>query len=298
LRTVTAIDAAPGGEAFGSSPAGLVTMRNVLPDWAVRLLVGTLLLPAFLTALDGFFRVRRRGLAVGPWFAWLAAVGLPVLLAWAWVRALGLTSALDVPDAPVLPLQALERSGVLALASVALVLALGWFGIRPLILARAGRRGSPAAGSLAGAMGAVLCVLAAIVWAANPYAAALLLPATHLWLFASAPQTRLSGWAGVAAVVIGLLPFALLAVAYGQALALNPLELAWMTLLGAASGQLSVAAAFVAATVLACAVAVVVIMRTRRRAAADVGPEPLRTRGPVTYAGPGSLGGTESALRR
>jgi hypothetical protein len=99
-------------------------------------------------------------------------------------------------------------------------------------------------------------------------------------------------------VVIGLLPFALLAVAYGQALALNPLELAWMTLLGAASGQLSVAAAFVAATVLACAVAVVVIMRTRRRAAADVGPEPLRTRGPVTYAGPGSLGGTESALRR
>jgi hypothetical protein len=27
-------------------------------------------------------------------------------------------------------------------------------------------------------------------------------------------------------------------------------------------------------------------------------PEPLRTRGPVTYAGPGSLGGTESALRR
>ena len=32
--------------------------------------------------------------------------------------------------------------------------------------------------------------------------------------------------------------------------------------------------------------------------AAEVGPEPLRTRGPVTYAGPGSLGGTESALRR
>ena len=51
------------------SPAartGIVTMRNVLPDWAVRLLVGTLLLPALLTALDGFFRVRRRRLAVAP----------------------------------------------------------------------------------------------------------------------------------------------------------------------------------------------------------------------------------------
>jgi hypothetical protein len=31
---------------------------------------------------------------------------------------------------------------------------------------------------------------------------------------------------------------------------------------------------------------------------ADVEPQPLRTRGPITYAGPGSLGGTESALRR
>jgi hypothetical protein len=151
---------------------------------------------------------------------------------------------------------------------------------------------------LAGALGAVLCVLAAVVWAANPYAAALLLPATHLWLFAAAPQTRLRGWAGVAAVVAGLLPFALLALAYGQALALNPLELAWIALLATASGQLSFAAAVVAATVLACAAALVAIMRTRQRAAAEVGPEPVRTRGPVTYAGPGSLGGTESALRR
>jgi hypothetical protein len=198
----------------------------------------------------------------------------------------------------VLPLPAVERSGAVALLSVALVLALGWFGVRPLILARVRGRGSPAAGALAGAMGAVLCVLAAVVWAANPYAAALLLPAAHLWLFAAAPQTRLRGWLGVAAVVAGLLPFALLALAYAQALALNPLELAWISVLGAASGQLSFAAAFVAAAVLACVAALITIMRTRRRAAAEIDPEPLRTRGPVTYAGPGSLGGTESALRR
>ena len=298
LRTVTAIDAAPAEQAFAGGAQGIVTMRNVLPDWAVRLLVGTLLLPAFLTALDGFFRVRRRRLAVAPWFAWLAVAGAPILLAWGWTRALGLTSALEVTEAPVLPLPGLERSGALALASVALVLALGWFGVRPLVLARTGQRGSPAGGGLAGAMGAVLCVLAAVVWAANPYAAALLLPAAHLWLFAAAPQTRLRGWAGAAAVAAGLLPFALLALAYCQALALNPLELAWMALLSTASGQLSFAVAVVAATVVACAAAVVRIMRTRQRAAAEVGPEPLRTRGPVTYAGPGSLGGTESALRR
>jgi hypothetical protein len=136
------------------------------------------------------------------------------------------------------------------------------------------------------------------VWVANPYTAALLLPAAHLWLFAAAPQTRLVGWWGVAAIVAGLLPFAVIALYYMRALALDPLELAWMMLLSAASGQLSAVVAVVAATLLACLAALLAVMRTRRRVEANVGPEPLRTRGPATYAGPGSLGGTESALRR
>ena len=46
-------------------------MRNVLPDWAVRLLVGTLLLPALLAALDALFRARRRRLPVGRWAGWI-----------------------------------------------------------------------------------------------------------------------------------------------------------------------------------------------------------------------------------
>jgi hypothetical protein len=185
-----------------------------------------------------------------------------------------------------------------ALGSIAFVLVLGWFGIRPLVLARSGERGSPAAGSLAATAGAVLCVIAAVVWAANPYAAALLLPAAHLWLFAAAPQTRLVGWWGVAAIVAGLLPFLIVVVYYLRALGLDPLELAWMALLSAASGQLSGWVALVAGTVLACLAALIAVMRTRRKVAANVEPEPLRTRGPATYAGPGSLGGTESALKR
>ena len=302
LRAVTAIDAAEGdvegAAAFADSPAGIVTMRNVLPDWAVRLLVGTLLLPAFLTALDGFFRVRRRHLPVKPWLVWLGASALPVLLAWLWARALGLAGLLEPPDAPVLPLPAIERSGGVALGSVVLVALLAWFGLRPLLLSRVGARGSPVAGSLAASAGAVLCVLAALVWLFNPYAAALLLPAAHVWLFAAAPQTRLRGWWGVAAVVAGLLPYALVAVYYMRALALDPLELAWMVLLSAASGQLSLAVAIVAGGLLACLAALILVMRTRRRVTAKAEPEPLRTRGPASYAGPGSLGGTESALRR
>ena len=305
LRAVSAIDAAGAAveegtsePAFAGEPKGIVTLRNVLPDWAVRLLVGTLLLPALLTALDGFFRVRRRRLAVGPWLAWLGATGLPVVLAWLWARALGVTGALEPPDATVLPLPALERAGWVALASTAVVLALGWFGVRALVLARAGRRTSPASGGLAAASGAVLCTLTALVWVINPYTAALLLPAAHLWLFAAAPGTRLRGWAGGAAVAAGLAPFAFAALYYAVALALDPLELAWMALLSAASGQLSLVVAVIAATLLACLASLLAIMRTRRRAEARSEPEPLRTRGPATYAGPGSLGGTESALRR
>jgi hypothetical protein len=242
--------------------------------------------------------VRRRRLPVRPWLIWLAASGLPVLLAWAWARALGITGALDPPEAPVLPLPPIERSGGVALGSVVLVALLAWFGLRPLLLSRVGARGSPVAGSLAASAGAVLCVLAALVWLFNPYAAALLLPAAHVWLFAAAPQTRLRGWWGVAAVVAGLLPYALVAVYYMRALALDPLELAWMMLLSAASGQLSLAVAIVAAGLLACLAALILVMRTRRHVTARAEPEPLRTRGPASYAGPGSLGGTESALRR
>jgi hypothetical protein len=83
-----------------------------------------------------------------------------------------------------------------------------------------------------------------------------------------------------------------------RALSLNPLELAWMMLLSAASGELSAAVAVVAAGLLACLAALLAVMRTRKRVASRAEPEPLRTRGPASYAGPGSLGGTESALRR
>jgi len=111
LRAVTAIDEAGSidpdraarSPAFSSGPEGIVTMRNVLPDWAVRMLVGTLLLPALLAAVDGWFRARRRRLPVGRWAAWVVAAAVPVLLAWLWLRLLGLTSAIDVPALPWTP---------------------------------------------------------------------------------------------------------------------------------------------------------------------------------------------------
>jgi hypothetical protein len=307
LRAVTAIDEAgpvdpdraARSPAFSAGPEGIVTMRNVLPDWAVRMLVGTLLLPALLAALDGFFRARRRHLRVGRWAAWVAACALPALLAWLWLRLLGLTGALHVPAAPVEPdLYPLGTSGIVALASTAIVAAVGWFGVRPLLVARIAPGGSPAAGGLAAATGLVVNGLAALTWLFNPYAAALLLPAAHLWLLAAAPGSRLRGpWAALP-VALGVAPPLLALLHYATALDLNPLSLTWLIALATADGHIGIGAAVVTSLWLGCLAGLLIVLRVRRRVEAAAEPERPRTRGPAGYAGPGSLGGTESALRR
>ena len=133
LRSVIAVDEAGrparGGESeppFAGEPDGVVTLRNVLPGWSVRLMVLCLLLPALLAALDAFFRARRHKLRTGAWFAWALAGGAAIPLAWAWLRLLGIAGAIPAPRGPVLPAQlALSSSEAAALASVVLALAGG-----------------------------------------------------------------------------------------------------------------------------------------------------------------------------
>jgi hypothetical protein len=303
LRALAAMDAARvrGGDrsVLRDGPAGVVAFRNVLPDWATRMLVGTLLLPALLTALDAFFRARRRRLAVGPWALWLAAAAAPLVAAWAWARLLGLTGALHAPPALV-PLGAVPvRAGdAVAIVSVVLVAALAWLGLRPLVRAGRARRGHPVAGGLDATAGLVLALAATVAWVVNPYLAALMLPAAHAWLFAGAPDGRLPFPLAAAAVPAGLLAPALVLIYAVRAFAAGPVGLPWLLLLGTASGHVSVLTLALAAALLAALVAVIRILTARRRMAATAPPEPVRTRGPMSYAGPGSLGGTESALRR
>jgi hypothetical protein len=275
-------------------------MRNVLPDWAVRLLVGALLLPALLAAVDAFARARRRRAPVGPWARWLAIAAVPVLAAWLWAWLLGFSGALPAPDGPVLPgAFPLRTGGALALASLIPVGAGAWWAVRALPGTSA-PPGGAAAGGLAAATGLLTCGLAAAAWVVNPHAAALLLPAAHLWLFVAAPGSRLRGPWAVAAVAAGLLLPALLVLYVGLALGLGPLGLAWTALLAAAGGA-GLWSAVLLAGLSASLAGVVCILLARRRAQRVAGvpetPE-IRTRGPLSYAGPGSLGGTESALRR
>jgi hypothetical protein len=293
LRAVSAIDAAAPRDApaFRGAPRGIVTLRNVLPDWAVRLVVGTALLPALLVALDAFFRARRRRVAVVPALRWLAVAALPAPVAWVWLWLLGLAGLLAVADGPVLPrLYPLGTAGGVAMASACLAAAVAWFAAR-LLAGRA--RGAP--DGLAVATGLAICGLAAIVWVPNPYAAALLAPAAHLWLFAA------GGWRGRPAAVAALagLALPLVAIVYlGLALGLGPLDLAWGSALAAAGGAGLATTLVLAVYAAALAGLLRVLLARRRTARATEDGGAIKTRGPLSYAGPGSLGGTESALRR
>jgi len=136
------------------------------------------------------------------------------------------------------------------------------------------------------------------VWVANPYAAALLLPAAHLWLFLGAPQTRLRGAAGWLALAVGLVAPLVVAIYGMRALGTGPLELARMWLVATAGGHVSAWSAVAAGALLGAFALLVRVLRARRHVERDAPAPRPQTRGPSGYAGPGSLGGTESALRR
>jgi hypothetical protein len=100
-------------------------------------------------------------------------------------------------------------------------------------------------------------------------------------------------------MLLGGLVLPVLAVlVYALVFASGPLGLAWLLMLGVAVGHVSAPTLLVTTGLVAALAAVVRILAVRRRIASAAPPDPIRTRGPVSYAGPGSLGGTESALRR
>jgi hypothetical protein len=303
LRAVIALDpkVSHAGEAapFAGEPSGIVTVRRLLPDWSIRLLVGTLLLPPLLTAFDAFFGARRRHLPVARWLGWVGAAAVPFLLTWLWLRLLGLTGVLDAPLGPVLPAELPLRGWrILALASAPLVLALAWVGVRGRLVARLGLPASVSAGGAAAALGLVVSGLAALVWLTNPFAAALLVGAAHCWLFATAPGTDTAIRTRILLVLAGLVLPPVMVLHYALALGLGPLGMAWLGVLVTAGGHVSPLAALFLSVLAGSFIGVVAVVRTRRRVVRDAGPEPIRTRGPIGYAGPGSLGGTESALKR
>jgi Peptidase family M28 len=298
LRALIALDSGP---AVAEPPSrDVVTLRKVLPAWAVRLLIGTLLLAPLLVAVDGFARARRRRHPVTPWLGWIGAAAAPFALAAALVTVLGLTGLLNAaPPAPVpagtIPVDAAARGGLIGtgLLFVAAIAA------RPLLLRALGghkRLEGPGAGA---ALLVAWSLLAVLLWVVNPFAAGFLVPAAHLWLLVAAPGVRLRRSVALALVALSLAPFAIAALILAGQYGYGPLDFAWALVLAVAGAHIGPVAWLFWSLAAGCAIAAVVLAwRTPKPPPADRSEPQITVRGPVSYAGPGSLGGTESALRR
>jgi hypothetical protein len=285
-------------------PLAYVTVANkLLPAWAIALVGLALILPALVASIDSFARARRRREPVGRFARWVLAAVLAVVAGLVLAKLMVVAGIVaDPPESPVAPeFRPLHGGDIVVLGVVAAAMVLVWLLSRPLVLGRGARRldiGSPGAGC---ALALVLSLLTFAVWLINPFAALMLVPALHLWLIAAIADVPERGPITPALVAIGLLPLVIVVLFYMSKLSLNPLEGLWYVFLLVTSGSVGIAAAvfscaFVA--VFGCLLSILV-SRARRPPVARVDePERPAVFGPGGYAGPGSLGGTESALRR
>jgi len=298
LRTVSALDGR--GLPPAERPATyLLGPRQVIPGWSVALLGVALLLPALVTVADGFARVGRRRGGVGAWVGWTLAGALPFALAVVLLRLLdlvGLVPGMSAAAAPVA--EPLTAWGIVLLVVLAILIAIGWlFGRRVVVrrLPRLDRPSDPGAGA---AVALLTCLGGLGVWALDPFTALFFLPAVHLWsaaAVAARPRT------GLLLAMGGLVLPLTAAIFYLSRLALDPLGGLWYGVLLVAGGQASLLASLLACVLVGAFLSLLAVLAARAGQEA-VTPPPGgrdgRLRGPVTYAGPGSLGGTGSALRR
>jgi len=302
LRTVFAIDQTPEPPERG--PTTYVTVANkLLPGWAIGLLAMALILPALVASIDAFARARRRRERVGGFGRWVLGGVLAVVAGLVLAKLMELAGIVAAPpQSPVAPeLRPVHGGDVAVMAVVAATVALGWWVARRMTLGRGERRLDLAAPGAGCAIALVLSVLTFAIWFVNPYAALMLVPALHLWLIASIGRVPDRGAAAPALVLVGLLPLAAVVLYYMSRLSLNPVEGLWYVFLLVTGGTIGVAAALFACVFLGLFGSLVSILVARARRPPMAKPEePARPAvfGPGGYAGPGALGGTESALRR
>jgi len=300
LQALTALDA---GSSVPVPSSYLGFSGKSIPSWAVRLLVLALILPVLIVAVDALARARRRGHSIVGWIAWVLSAAVPFGLAALLVlaaREVGLIGA--APPAP-LGGSAVSVTGgeIVFLVVLAALVVAGLVWVRPLLIAlfgvRSGHSDEPYGDGAAAALQLVLCVVSLVVWLANPFAAVLLVPALHLWMWIVVPDLRLPAPLVAVLLVAGFVLPVVIALSYALTLGLGPLQLAWSWVLLLAGGAVGLASALEWSVVLGCAFSVIAIVW---RAARQPQPEeaPVTIRGPLSYAGPGSLGGTKSALRR
>jgi Peptidase family M28 len=314
---LSAVYALDGGPSVGGAGGMEFQIRHrSIPGWALRLVASALLLPALAALGDGFARARRRREPVGRWVAWTLACAAPFLLCALFVVALGRVGAIPAPRPPVSP-EALPFDGAVpeAAAAAALVLLLGC-SARPSLMRRLRLPRLPDdSDAAATAPPLVLGALAAVVWLFAPMTSLLLVVALHAWLLFASPLRPPSGRRGrpslgaVALAAVGAAPLAAFAAVYAGRLGLGWGGAAHTALLLLAGGRIGIVGAVLWSIGFGSLAAVLAVAHAAPAPApAGAGPgrpdgggagaaERITIRGPSSYAGPGSLGGTESALR-
>jgi hypothetical protein len=301
LSTISALQSGPDIPA----PSAYVLFDNdVVPGWAISLFVLALVIPVLLTTIDGIARAKRRGYHVWRWLLVVLAAAAPFALAVVIVLGARLIGLFGVaPPGPLGPgAVPLHAGGIALMIIVGLIIFGSLLVLAPVAIRFAGgpARTRDREGTVSGAMLAVLlamCLITIAIWLANPFAAALLVPALHLWLIALLPDVRVPVPIRITLLLLGLAPAVLLIVYYSSTLGFGPIQVLWGAALLVAGHVISPLMALAWSGFLGCAVtagAVVVALARQPRAERA----PVTVRGPVTYAGPGSLGGTKSALRR
>jgi hypothetical protein len=295
LSAVYALDEGPD---VAEAPSTRLALGDrALPEWAIRLLVLAALLAPLLVCVDALARLRRRGESVARALPWALCGAIPFAAAALFVIVLGAIGVVSAPDGQ-LSAAAISADGALPVAlAMTTVVLVALLLARPALMRRlaVAPPARPDAGGLAAML--VLLAVALLTWLLNPFAALLLLPAAHLGLLAADARPR---WLSLAGLGLALLPAVALLLVYGHELGLGPIALAESTILALAGGQLGPFAALLWSLALGSLLSLLALVLAERRPDESL-PEleqiEIATRGPLTYAGPGSLGGTESALR-
>jgi hypothetical protein len=301
LSSIYALDEAPD---IAPSFAARVSLgHKLLPGWAIRLLALALLLPPLLVCIDALARLRRSREPVLRWLVWTLSGALPFLACALFAILLGslgiVAAPAGQPPAAALSADSSILTATLAATFVLALALLAW----PALARRLALPLRPNADGAALAVLLVLLAIAVLTWIFNPFACLLLIPALHLWLLAVGPARRAGLQAralAYGAIALGALPLLLLAIGYARELGLGLGDLAESAVLALAGGQLGPLSVLLWSAALGCLFTALLLAPAGEAiAASGMGDwSELATRGPASYAGPGSLGGTESALRR
>ncbi len=292
LRVLKALD---GPLDAGPPTRDLAVAKKILPGWAVRLLLAALLLPAALTVGDGLARLRRRGEPFAGRIAWVVGLGVPVAAAVLLARVLGLAGAVpQLRPAPPPGAVPLDGAAWTAMGCCLAISALVAVVIRPWLARRAASCGGPAAPAAALAVLLAAVVLAVVTWVVNPYAAMLLVLPVNLWLLL-AVGSQLRRPLAVALVLASIAPAAMVIAIYASDMSMSAGQVPWFWMLAVAGGGVSLPVALCWSLGAGATLGALVLALNRLPVDRD---REVTVRGPVTYAGPGSLGGTDSAIRR